>query len=164
MYGPRQERMNRGGRLCGSSEVFTRSPNALCVEEPGTFALFFADHKLGHLSSMGVDAMRKRYRLFLLLSLVPAFLLGSVFAGAPGAREREHWEFSFDSRSTNLTWSWRRVCAKGRAIGRSAAFADLRLAVNDAVGRGFLPGSGDWVVRGMPMTARPVARQRAVAQ
>jgi len=29
---------------------------------------------------MGVDAMRKRYRLFLLLSLVPGFLLGSVFA------------------------------------------------------------------------------------
>jgi hypothetical protein len=82
-----------------------------------------------------------------------------------GSREildREHWEFSFDSRPTNLSWSWRQISAKGGCIARSAAFADLRLAVDDAVTRGFSPGSGNWVVRGIRVMARPVAQQRAV--
>ena len=89
--------------------------------------------------------------------------LAATFEGAPGTLEREHWEFSFDSRPTNLTWSWRQVCANGDSVRKSFPFADLRLAVSDAVGRGFSPGSGDWVVRGMPMTARSVARRRAIA-
>ena len=49
--------------------------------------------KKGSSSSAGVDAMTKRYRSFLLASLVPAFLLGSVFAvvqaqnaGSPAAK------------------------------------------------------------------------------
>jgi hypothetical protein len=84
-------------------------------------------------------------------------MFGSVFQGTPHALGREHWEFSYDSRPTNLTWSWRQVSAKGHTIGSSAAFADLRLAVNDAVRRGFSPDSGDWVIRGLPMTARSAA-------
>ena len=84
-----------------------------------------------------------------------------VVVGAPGSLEREHWEFSFDSRPTNLSWSWRQVGASGGAIARSAAFADLRLAVDDAVARGFSPGSGDWVVRGIPVTPRPIRPTKA---
>ena len=82
--------------------------------------------------------------------------LGGVVVGAPGSLEHEHWEFSFDSRPSNLSWSWRQVSASGGAIARSAAFAELRLAVDDAVARGFSPGSGDWVVRGIPVTHRPI--------
>jgi hypothetical protein len=82
--------------------------------------------------------------------------------GAPDSLARGHWEFSFDSRPTNLTWSWRLVCDKGRSVERSMAFADLRLAVDNAVKRGFSPASGNWVVRGVlvrPRTAheRPIA-------
>ena len=88
---------------------------------------------------------------------------GGVAGGAPGSLECEHWEFSFDSRPTNLSWSWRQVSPGGGAIARSAGFADLRLAVDDAVVRGFSPGSGNWVFRGIPVTARSVARLRAVA-
>src|SRR6267142_4499347 len=77
------------------------------------FALFFADHKLGHLSSMGVDAMRKRYRLFLLLSLAPAFLLGSVFAvvqaqNAPAVKQ-SRW-------SDPATWPSRKVPVAGDKV------------------------------------------------
>jgi len=89
-----------------------------------------------------------------------AHKLGSV-QGGRGCLEREHWEFFIDSRPTNLTWSWRQVGAKGLVIAKSAAFADLRFAVNDAVGRGFSPGAGNWVVR-VPIRARSLARRPAV--
>ena len=82
-----------------------------------------------------------------------------VFEGASGILEREHWEFSFDSRPTNLTWSWRQVGEMGRTVRKSAAYADLRLAVNDAVSRGFSPAAGNWVVRGVPMTIRAALRR-----
>src|SRR5919198_213955 len=83
------------------------------LEGPILFALFFADHKLGHLSSMGVDAMKKRYRLFLLWSLVPAFLLGSVFAvvqaqNAPAVKQ-SRW-------SDPATWPDRKVPAAGDKV------------------------------------------------
>src|SRR5262245_62495289 len=70
-------------------------------------------HKLRHLSSMGVDAMRKRYRLFLLLSLVPAFLLGSVFAvvqaqNAPAVKQ-SRW-------SDRATWPDRKVPVAGDKV------------------------------------------------
>jgi hypothetical protein len=81
-----------------------------------------------------------------------------VFEGAPGILEREHWEFSFDSRPTNLTWSWRHVGDRGRTVRKSAAFADLRLAVNDASSHGFSPAAGNWVVRGVPMSMRAALR------
>jgi hypothetical protein len=83
--------------------------------------------------------------------------------GGPDALEHEHWEFSFDSRPTNLTWSWRLVCEKGRTVERSTAFADLRWAVNDAIKRGFSPASGDWVFRGVPLRPRALAHERATA-
>ena len=82
-----------------------------------------------------------------------------VFEGASGVLECEHWEFSFDSRPTNLTWSWRQVGDMGRTVRKSAAYADLRLAVNDAVSLGFSPAAGNWVVRGVPMTMRPALRR-----
>jgi hypothetical protein len=82
-----------------------------------------------------------------------------VFEGAPGILEREHWEFSFDSRPTNLTWSWRQVGEKGRTVLKSAAFADLKRAVDDAVSGGFSPGAGNWVVRGVPVTMRAALRR-----
>ena len=90
--------------------------------------------------------------------------LGGVVVGAPGSLEREHWEFSFDSRPSNLSWSWRQVSASGGAKARSAAFSELRLAVDDAVARGFSPGSGNWVFRGIPVTARSGARLQAIAR
>src|SRR6188508_2386669 len=75
----------------------------------------FADHKLGHLSSSGVHAMRRRYRLFLLVSLVPAFLLGSVFAvvqaqnaGAPAVKQAR-W-------SDPAAWPDRKVPAAGDKV------------------------------------------------
>src|SRR6476646_662252 len=84
-------------------------------EKSYPFALFFADHKLCHLSSMGVDAMRKRYRLFLLLSLVPAFLLGSAFAvvqaqnaGTPAVKQ-SRW-------SDPATWPGRKVPVAGDKV------------------------------------------------
>lgn len=85
------------------------------------------------------------------------------FQGGPDSLEREHWEFSFDSRLTNLTWSWRLVCDKGRSVERSFAFADLRLAVDDAIKRGFSPAAGNWVVRGVPVRPRAPAHERATA-
>src|SRR5436309_1132031 len=62
---------------------------------------------------MGVDAMRKRYRLFLLLSLVPAFLLGSVFAvvqaqNAPAVKQAR-W-------SDPATWPDRKVPVAGDKV------------------------------------------------
>src|SRR5262249_1323368 len=62
---------------------------------------------------MGVDAMRKRYRLFLLLSLVPAFLLGSVFAvvqaqNAPAVKQ-SRW-------SDPATWPDRKVPVAGDKV------------------------------------------------
>src|SRR5262245_44213066 len=62
---------------------------------------------------MGVDAMRKRYRLFLLLSFVPAFLLGSVFAvvqaqNAPAAQQ-SRW-------SDPATWPDRKVPVAGGKV------------------------------------------------
>src|SRR5882672_10399362 len=62
---------------------------------------------------MGVDAMRKRYRLFLLLSLVPAFLLGSVFAvvqaqNAPAVKQ-SRW-------SDPAIWPSRKVPVAGAAV------------------------------------------------
>ena len=88
--------------------------------------------------------------------------LGGVVVGALGFFDREHWEFSFDSRPTNLSWSWRQVSARGGAIARSGPFSDLRLAVEDAVVRGFSPSSGNWVFRGIPVTARSAARLQAI--
>ena len=85
--------------------------------------------------------------------------LAGVFEGAPGVLEREHWEFSFDSRPTNRTWSWRQVGESGRTVRRSAAYADLRLAVNDAVSLGFSSAAGNWVVRGVPLTMRAALRR-----
>ena len=82
-----------------------------------------------------------------------------TFEGAPGNLEREHWEFSFDSRSTNQTWSWRQVGEKGRVLRKSAAFADLSLAVDDAVSHGFSTAVGNWVVRGVPITMRAALRR-----
>jgi hypothetical protein len=78
-------------------------------------ALFFGDHTPGHLSSTGVDAMRKQYRSFLLLSLVPAFLLGSAYAvldaqkaGTPAVRQ---------ARSPDpATWPGRKVPAAGDKV------------------------------------------------
>src|SRR5690349_7755086 len=64
---------------------------------------------------MGVDAMRKRYRLFLLLSVVPAFLLGSAFAvvqaqnaGTPAVKQ-SRW-------SDPATWPGRKVPAAGDKV------------------------------------------------
>src|SRR5215510_6534930 len=61
---------------------------------------------------MGVDAMRKRYRLLLLLSLVPAFLLGSVFAvqaqNAPAVKQ-SRW-------SDPATWPGRKVPVAGDKV------------------------------------------------
>src|SRR5262245_59489404 len=62
---------------------------------------------------MGVDAMRKQYRLFLLLSLVPAFLLGSVFAvvqaqNAPAVKQ-SRW-------SDPATWPDRKVPVAGNKV------------------------------------------------
>ena len=72
-------------------------------------------------------------------------------------------EFSFDNRPANRTWSWRRVGEKGRTVEKSAAYADLRLAVNDAVQRGFSPAAGNWVVRGVPMTMRSIVGRRTLS-
>src|SRR5213592_2942227 len=62
---------------------------------------------------MGVDAMRKRYRLFLLLSLVPAFLLGSVFAVVQAqnalAVKQSRW-------SDPATWPDRKVPVAGDKV------------------------------------------------
>src|SRR5262245_22575300 len=82
-------------------------------EKSYSFALFFADHKLRHLSSIGGNAMRKRYRLFLLLSLVPAFLLGSVFAvvqaqNAPAVKQ-SRW-------SDPATWPDRKAPVAGGKV------------------------------------------------
>ena len=89
----------------------------------------------------------------------PARTHGGVFEGAPGILEREHWEFSFDGRPTNRTWAWRQVGDKGYTVRKSAAFADLKLAVDDAVRRGFSPAEGNWVVRGVPITMRAALRR-----
>src|SRR5215472_12532726 len=81
--------------------------------------LYFRDilreYKLGHFSVTGVDAMRKQYRLFLLLSLVPAFLFGSVSAvvqaqnaGTP-ALKQSRW-------SDPATWPGRKVPAAGDKV------------------------------------------------
>jgi len=91
-----------------------------------------------------------------------AHKVGNV-QGEPDCLERGHWEFSFDSRPTNLTWSWRLVCDKGLSAERSFAFADLRSAVDDAIKRGFSPASGLWVVRGIPVRLRAPAHERATA-
>jgi hypothetical protein len=91
-----------------------------------------------------------------------AHKVGSVQGGSDSL-ERRHWEFSFDNRPTNQTWSWRLVCDEGRSVERSIAFKDLRCAVDDAIKRGFSPASGDWVVRGVPLQPRPAAHERATA-
>src|SRR5438067_4076872 len=62
---------------------------------------------------MGVDAMRKRYRLFLLLSLVPAFLFGSVSAvvqaqNAPAVKQ-SRW-------SDPATWPSRKLPVAGDKV------------------------------------------------
>src|SRR5262245_43671346 len=64
---------------------------------------------------LGVDAMRKRYRLFLLVSLVPTFLLGSMFAvvqaqnaGAPAVKQ-SRW-------SDPATWPDRKVPVAGGKV------------------------------------------------
>src|SRR6059058_1692400 len=69
----------------------------------------------GHFSSTGVDAMRKQYRLFLLLSLVPAFLFGSVStvvqaqnAGTPAVKQ-SRW-------SDPATWPGRKVPVAGDKV------------------------------------------------
>ena len=69
----------------------------------------------GLSSSSVVDAMTKRYRSFLLVSLVPAFLLCSVFAvvqaqnaGSPAARPT-NW-------SDPATWPDRKVPAAGDKV------------------------------------------------
>ena len=85
--------------------------------------------------------------------------VGNVQGGSDSL-ERRHWEFSFDSRPTNLTWSWRLVDDKGRTAEKSIAFADLRSAVDDAVKRGFSPDSGDWVVRGVLVRPRAPAHEQ----
>jgi len=82
----------------------------------------------------------------------------NIFKGTPNLLEGDHWEFSFDDRPTNLTWSWRQIGENGLTIECSAAYADLSEAVNDAVSRGFVPGTGNWVVRGVPVTPRAAAR------
>jgi cell migration-inducing and hyaluronan-binding protein len=88
--------------------------HAKAVESPIPFALFFAEHKLGHFSTTGVNAMRKQYR-FLLVSLVPALLLGSVFAvvqaqnaGTPAVRQAR-W-------SDPATWPSRKVPVAGDKV------------------------------------------------
>src|SRR6185369_7606531 len=84
-------------------------------EKSYSFALFFADHKLGHLSSIGGNAMTKQYRFFFLVSLVPAFLLGSVFAvvqaqnaGTPAVKQ-SRW-------SDPATWPSRKVPVAGDKV------------------------------------------------
>jgi hypothetical protein len=69
----------------------------------------------GHLQVSGVDAMRKQNRTFLLLSLVPALLLGSVFAvvqaqntGSPAAKQTR-W-------SDPATWPGRKVPVAGDKV------------------------------------------------
>src|SRR5438067_1086622 len=62
---------------------------------------------------MGVDAMRKRYRLFLLLSVVPAFLLGSLCAvvqaqNAPAVKQ-SRW-------SDPATWPSRKLPVAGDKV------------------------------------------------
>src|SRR5438874_8018873 len=66
-------------------------------------------------SSTGVDVMRKEYRLFLLLSLVPAFLFGSVSAvlqaqnaGTPAVKQ-SRW-------SDPATWPGRKVPVAGDKV------------------------------------------------
>src|SRR6195256_5145197 len=70
--------------------------------------------ELGHFSSTGVNAMRKQYR-FLLLSLVPAFLFGSVSAvvqaqnaGTPAVKQ-SRW-------SDSATWPGRKVPVAGDKV------------------------------------------------
>src|SRR5262245_37502272 len=78
----------------------------------------------------------------------------SFFEGNPGVSDRAHWRFTFDSRPTNLSWSWREVDANGGTAQWSGPFSELKSAVNDAVRCGFSPASGEWMVRGVPMRRR----------
>ena len=87
---------------------------------------------------------------------------GSI-EGAPGILEAEHWEFCFDARPANHTWSWRHVGEEGWILGKSAAYTDLRRTISDAASRGFSPAAGNWVFRGMPMQVQSVARRRTVS-
>ena len=78
-------------------------------------ALCFATAVLGHLPVRGVDSVSKQHRSFLLASLLPAFLLVSVFAvvqaqnaGTPAAKQAR-W-------SDPATWPDRKVPVAGDKV------------------------------------------------
>ena len=62
--------------------------------------------------------------------------------------EGEYWEFAYDSRPTNSTWSWRHVAADGGTDSKSGAFKDFGEATVDALSNGFSPKQCKYVVRG----------------
>src|SRR3990170_7270256 len=91
-------------------------------------ALCFAAVVLGHLQVQGVDSVSKQHRSFLLASLLPAFLLVSVFAvvqaqdGRSPAARPARW-------SDAATWPDRRVPRAGDQV-TIAAGKDVVLDVS----------------------------------
>src|SRR5574342_868867 len=78
-------------------------------------ALFFAAAVFDHLRVRGVDSVSKRHRSFLLASLLPAFLIVSVFAvvhaqeGKSPAVKQTRW-------SDAATWPDRKVPVAGDKV------------------------------------------------